>query len=121
VDPKLSIDLIRLYFGLAMPRGTEWFRDAFGEADGSFSLIDNQREAAVLASGLLSAAIKDDKIYSALAVLTTAAAGYRNPIVRPELLEEADLAIREKALRSRKSATLESRSDKASLDWQSAR
>ena len=83
IDPGTAIDLTRLYFGLPVPRGTDWFRDAFGEADASFSLVDNAREASVLAAGLLESASADGKIYAALAILTTAAGGLREPPVRP--------------------------------------
>lgn len=102
ISASLAVDLTRLYFGLSVPRGTEWFRAIFGEADPSFSLIDNQREAAVLAAGLLSAAIEDGKTYAALALLTTSAAGLRRPAVRPELLDEARHAISVEAIATRK-------------------
>lgn len=100
----MSVDLTRLYFGLTVPRGTEWFQEAFGETDPSFSLYDNQREVAVLASGLLSAAIADDETSAALAPLTTAAAGLRQPTVRPELLDEAQHVVSAKAIKDRQRA-----------------
>ncbi len=101
IDPRTAIDLTRLYFGLHVPRGTDWFRDAFGEADASFSLVDNAREASVLAAGLLESATADGKIYAALAILTTAAAGLRQPPVRPDLIEAVRFAIQEKATSAR--------------------
>jgi hypothetical protein len=97
----MSIDLARLYFGLKVPHGTEWFREPFAKPDLSFSLIDNEREVAVLASGLLSAAISDGKLFAALAALCMAAAGHRTPVVWPELLKEADHAVTLKAIENR--------------------
>jgi hypothetical protein len=101
IDPQTAIDLTRIYFSLAVPRGTDWFRDAFGETDASFSLIDNAREAAVLAAGLLEAAAGDGKVYAALATLTTAASGLRQPLVRPDLIDVMRFAIQEKAASAR--------------------
>ena len=101
INPQTAIDLTRLYFGLSVPRGTDWFRDAFGETDPSFSLIDNAREAAVLAAGLLEAAAADGKVYAAVATLTTAACSLRQPLVRAELIEEMRFFIQEKAVSDR--------------------
>jgi hypothetical protein len=83
------------------PGGSDWFRDAFGETDASFSLIDNAREASVLAAGLLEGAAADGKIYAALATLTAAASGLRTPDVRPDLIDMMRLAIQEKAIGAR--------------------
>ena len=86
LTPQIAADLVRLYYDLKVPRGTDWFRDAFGgEADPSFSMIDNAREAAVLSAGLLEAAAEDGKVYAILGVLTGSAAGIRQPAVRPDL------------------------------------
>jgi len=101
IDPRIAIDLVRLYFDLDVPRGTDWFRDAFSEADPSFSLIDNAREVAVLAAGLLEGAADDGKVYAALATLTTAVGGFRQPAVRPELIEGMRVTIQTKALSNR--------------------
>ena len=107
IDPATAIDLTRLYFGLLVPRGTDWFRDAFGATDTSFSLIDNAREAAVLAAGLLESATADGKIYAALATLTAAVSGLREPLVRPELVEAMRFAIQEKAINARKQVPID--------------
>lgn len=101
IDPQTAVDLARLYFGLPVPRGTDWFRDAFWAADASFSLIDNAREASVLAAGLLEAAVADGRVYAALSTLTTAAGGLRQPPVRLDLLDVMRFAIHEKAVGSR--------------------
>lgn len=101
IDPKMAIDLVRLYFGLAVPLGTDWFRDAFLAADPSFSLFDNAREASVLAAGLLDAAANDGKIYAALATITTAACGHRQPPVRLDLIDLMRFAILERAVSTR--------------------
>jgi hypothetical protein len=104
IDPQTAIDLTRLYFGLSVPRGTDWFRDAFGATDASFSLIDNAREASVLAAGLLEAAAADGKMYVALATLTTAAGGLRQPPVRLDLIDVMRFAIQERAVSARQQA-----------------
>lgn len=101
IDPAIAIDVVRLYFGLPVPRGTDWFRDSFGAADPTFSLIDNAREVSVLAAGLLEAAASDGKLYASLAILTAAAGGSREPVARPELIDAMRYAIEEKAIESR--------------------
>ena len=88
-----AISLVRLFFGLSEPieNTSSWFREAFAEADPSFTMLDNAREAAVLSSCLLSAAFQErDKghVEAGLAVLTTGAHN-RQPIVMPTLIEDA--------------------------------
>jgi hypothetical protein len=97
-----TLCLTRLYFGLNVPDGTDWFRDAFGESDPSFSMIGNQREAAVLSACLLSAALEDGRAAAGLALLTASAAGARVPLVRPELIEEARQALHKQAVVGRR-------------------
>jgi hypothetical protein len=94
---------------LPVPRGTDWFRDAFKATDPSFSLVDNAREASVLAAGLLEGATVDGKMYAALATLTTAANGLRHPAVRPELIELMSGAIQERAISNRSHAPVNPR------------
>lgn len=93
LNTQMVFDLTRLYFGLSVPNATEWFREAFSETDVSFSMVDNAQEVAVLASCILKEAIANGKGIAALAVLTTSAGGNRNPLVFPELIEEARLAM----------------------------
>lgn len=93
IDEKMVVDLTRLYFGLTNSHGTEWFREAFAETDSSFSMVHNEQEAAVLSACLLSAAINNSDAVAALAVLTTSAGGNRTPLVHPELIEEARVAL----------------------------
>jgi hypothetical protein len=107
IDPPTAINLARLYFGLSVPRGTDWFRDVFGATDASFSLIDNAREASVLAAGLLDAAAADGKIYAALATLTTSASGLRQPPVRPDLIDKMRFAIQQTAINARQQAPVD--------------
>lgn len=81
IDIKRAVELTRLYFGLVTKETLEWFVEAFNENDPSFSLIDNQREAAVLADCLLSARIEDGLVGAGLAVLSASVNGNRSPIV----------------------------------------
>ena len=101
-NSKRALDLVRLYFGLPVPDGNDWFRDAFAKTDDSFSMLDNGREAAVLSACLLAAAIEDGYALAAVASLATAAAGNRQPLVRPEFLDDArqTLLVRETTARS---------------------
>jgi hypothetical protein len=94
-DMKLStvLDLTRLYFGLPVPDGTDWFRDAFAEADASFSMIDNGREASVLSACLLAGALDDGNVFAGLVPVIAATSGNRVPLVRPEFIAEAKQAL----------------------------
>ncbi|MCK4585839.1 MAG: hypothetical protein KAU29_00750 [Gammaproteobacteria bacterium] len=105
IDKQMVFNLSRLYFGLTVPDGTEWFREAFGETDSSFSMLDNEREAAVLSACLLNAAISNNNVIAALAVLTTSAGGNRIPIVLPQLIEDARAALINIAVDNRKYQT----------------
>jgi hypothetical protein len=106
IDPHLASDLVRLYFGMPPLRDTDWFRDAFGATDSSFSLIDNAREVSVLAAGLLEAAVLDGKVYAALATLTASASGLRQPSVRQDLLGKMGSAIQQLAVNARRQVSI---------------
>lgn len=101
IDASTVVGLTRLYFGLPVPDGTDWFRAAFAEADPSFTMLDNEREAAVLSACLLGAALEDGKVCAGLAPLAAGAAGNRSPLVRPDFLEEARKALHDRAVAGR--------------------
>lgn len=107
MDVQTALDLSRLYFGLVVPRGTDWFRDAFGTSDPSFSMIDNEREAAVLAAGLIEAAVGDGNTYAGLAAVATAVGGLRSPKVRPALIAELQTALTSSAAKARHRGVIE--------------
>lgn len=107
IDAQIAVDLTRLYYGLPVPQGTEWFRAAFAETDPSFSMMDNEREAAVLSACLLDAAIEKGKEVAALAILTTSAGGNRKPLIFPELIEKARIAMLKIAIDHRHSQTVD--------------
>jgi hypothetical protein len=98
VDAKTAVELSRIYFGLPTPNGTDWFRDPFYEADKSFSMLDNQRETALLAAGLLDGSFKDGKALSGIVPLAAAAFGLRKPTATPELLSEFDRTLAKRAI-----------------------
>lgn len=101
MDIQTALDLSRLYFGLPVPRGTDWFRDAFATSDPSFSMLDNEREAAVLAAGLIEAAVGDGNTYAGLAAVAAAVGGLRSPKVRPALIAELQAALTSSATTAR--------------------
>lgn len=94
------VELTRLYFGLKTPTDPEWFRAAFGQNDVSFTLVDNQREASVLACCLLTAVLHDGLVLAGLAPLSAAAGGHRKPMVRPEVLSEFANTLYKMSIRS---------------------
>lgn len=102
-----TVDLTRLYFGLATSSAPPWFRDAFAAADASFSMIDNARECAVLASCLLAAGLEDGLVAAGLAPLAAAAGGFRTPLVQPDLLDHIRAELRSEAVKRRQSSPVE--------------
>jgi hypothetical protein len=109
IKPSNVVDLTRLYFGLPAPDAATWLRDAFAEADPSFTLVDNQREVSVLAVCLLSVALEDGHASAGLAPIVAAAAGNRTPVVRPEFVEEARQRLHERAVDARRRASADPR------------
>jgi hypothetical protein len=101
LNTTMVLDLTRLYFGFAVPNGNEWFSEAFRETDASFSMIDNEREASVLAACLLAAALDAGNVCAGLAPVVAAAAGSRVPLVRPEFIEDARQALAIHSINSR--------------------
>jgi hypothetical protein len=102
VDAKIAVELSRMYFGLASPNSTDWFRDPFHAADNSFSMLDNKRESAVLAAALLEAAFEDGKALAAIAPLATAAFGHRKPTASPALLPQLEQGLALRAINRRR-------------------
>lgn len=105
IDLPIVLNLTRLYFGLPVPDGTDWFREAFAETDASFSMLDNEREVSVLSACLLAAALEDGHVCAGLAPVAAAAGGRRDPPVRPEFIEEARQALATHSVASRQQAT----------------
>lgn len=101
LDSARTLDLCRLYFGLPVPRGTDWFRDAFAATDPSFSMVENEREAAVLAVGLLDVETQAGNDFAGLAVLCAAFAGVRTPKVRPMFVGEVLATLRRRQVAAR--------------------
>jgi len=106
MKPLRVVDVTRLYFGLPVPGGTEWLREPFAAEDPSFSMINNEREVAVLASCLLSAALDDENVSAGLAVLACAAGGHRKPVVKPSLVESARARTLAMSITSRRGGAL---------------
>jgi hypothetical protein len=101
-----AFDLIRLYFNLPLPTGSDWFRDAFRETDTSFSMVDNAREAAILAAAILGASFKAGQAIYALALQTASVVRLRRPTVYPALLDEARTMLAAEAIKLRSQPNL---------------
>jgi len=101
LDVGKLVDLTRLYYEVPSAEPS-WFRVGFSDGDDSFSLVDNAREAAVLASCLLSSAIAAGDPDAGLAILTTSAAGNRKPKIPIDLIKEAKEGLASQAVTTRK-------------------
>ncbi|WP_285348465.1 GTPase-associated system all-helical protein GASH [Pseudomonas sp. ME-P-057] len=71
-------DLVGIYFDLA-EADTGWFRDELAQDDASFSLVNNGREASILAAIALEELIESGEAHAILAVLTGSVAGTVRP------------------------------------------
>ncbi|MFJ5330736.1 GTPase-associated system all-helical protein GASH [Pectobacterium versatile] len=70
-----------------------WFRNAFVEADASFSMVNNEREARVLSALVLSELIKGHNTNAILAVSTGSVRGLRTPPQSSWLVYQAEEAF----------------------------
>jgi len=108
INISTILDLTRMYFGFPVPGGTDWFREAFESTDPSFTMLDNEREVAVLSACLLAAALSDGHVSAGLAPIVFSIGGRRTPSVCPEFIEEArqTLAIHSKDFRQQESVDI---------------
>jgi hypothetical protein len=102
------IELVRMQFG--RPPSTEGlteFSSAFHAADASFSVHENEREVAVLASCLLDALVAKGTPMAVLAILTMSAGGLRKPLVRGDLVSVAERRLTQLAIDARTQPAVE--------------
>lgn len=92
MEINVELALVRLYFNLPLSGGTDWFGELFRETDPSFTMVENAREASVLAGCALKRAINNKSSTAVLAILCASAANLRVPEVLPELVEDARVA-----------------------------
>ncbi|MES2280188.1 MAG: GTPase-associated system all-helical protein GASH [Pseudomonadota bacterium] len=107
ISDARALDLTRLYYGLSVPNGTEWFRKAFAAADVSFSMVDNAREVSILAACLLAAGLEDGVASCGLAPIVASAANTRNPSAYVEFLEIARQKLAAMSVEQRQNETLD--------------
>jgi len=94
IDTERVVELTRLYFGLNPKKSPDWFIEAFSETDPTFSMLDNEREVAVLSECLLAAKLADGVNAAGLALLSASANGNRQPLLeRSKLVSEANDAL----------------------------
>lgn len=95
------VGLVKLHLGL--PEAT--FRDhlvgEFQTDDGTFSIVEGDRELIVLATALLAAIIKSGNEHAALALVAGSCAGKRVAVIRPDLAEWAKSLLYEFAIKGR--------------------
>jgi hypothetical protein len=89
------IHLARMYFGWWQKIANfEWFRDEFAKLDPDFSLVENRREASLLAGGLLLSALKSGEPIAGLVVLAASLNGQRSPTVPGISLETFETELK---------------------------
>lgn len=86
------LDLVAVYYG-STDVNLDWFRDEFLQEDASFSLVNNAREARVLAALILGELIDDENAVAILAVSIGGVKGARVPSQAPWLVVNAEEAL----------------------------
>ena len=92
IEDQQIVDLAVFYYG-GSGIDLTWFRNAFVEADASFSMVNNEREARVLSALVLSELIKADSTKAILAVSIGSVRGLRIPPQSSWLVYEAEEAF----------------------------
>lgn len=102
-----SIILTRLYFGLSVSEeGREWFRAEVAKTDPTFSLVQREREVAVLAEAILWTAASAGNPFAATAVVAASAVHTREPLVQTVTLPSFEAALKKMAKREHASLVL---------------
>ncbi|THB85383.1 hypothetical protein E1N66_05325 [Pantoea allii] len=105
IEDKQIVVLAQYYYGQAGMDMT-WFRDAFAEADASFSLVNNEREARVLSALALGRLIHEENSKAILAVSIGSVRGLRKPSQSEWLVYEAEKAFLRCSVNDRSYASL---------------
>lgn len=87
----------------------DWFRDKFIEEDASFSLVNNEREARVLAALVLGQLIQKENSIAILAVSIGCIRGLRTPSQSAWLVVEAEESLLRLSVTSRQSESIETK------------
>lgn len=95
------IELVALFYGLPV-QDPIWLRDEFLQDDPTFSLIQNRREAQVLAAIMLNKLIEGGDDFAALSVVVGGVAGRRSPPQAAWLVQSAHDALAGFAISQRK-------------------
>ncbi len=99
-----SVTLTRFYFGLTVSEtGSEWFRSEVAKTDSMFSLVQKEREAAVIAEAILWQATQNREEFPATVVASASANGLRVPIVNVSHIDIFRTALKNMAVRERTS------------------
>ncbi|MCC0090616.1 GTPase-associated system all-helical protein GASH [Aeromonas veronii] len=94
------LDLVAVYYG-STDVNLDWFRDEFLQEDASFSLVNNAREARVLAALILGELIDDNNSVAILAVSIGGVKGARVPSQAHWLVVNAEEALRKLSVTDR--------------------
>jgi hypothetical protein len=102
------LDLAATYYGSA-ELDLSWFRDEFAKEDASFSLVNNEREAQVLAALILDQLVANESALAILAVIAGSVEGHRKPPESGWLLHDAKEAFGRLSVENRLPETVETK------------
>ena len=101
-----SLTLTRFYYGLPVnEEAREWLRTEMAKSDGMFSLVQREREVAVIAEAILWAAASASDEFAATAVVSAAANHTRRPLVNAVQLSSFEAALKNMARQRRAALT----------------
>ena len=103
-----SLALIGLYYG-ATDLDMGWFRDEFFKDDASFSLVNNEREARVLAATILEALVEDEDALVILGLIAGSVNGHRIPAQSKRLTHLAREMMGQYSVDERKPSVVETK------------
>jgi GTPase-associated system helical domain len=103
-----SLTLVGLYYG-ATDLDLGWFRDEFIKDDASFSLVNNEREARVLAATILEALVVDEVPHVILGLVAGSVNGHRMPVQSKRLIHLAHEMMGKYSVDERKPSVVETK------------
>lgn len=102
------LDLVGAYYG-SPGLDLTWLRAEFAQEDVSFSLVNNEREARVLAACMLGTLVAKGLPKAILAVLIGNVGGHRRPPESPWLIRDAQAALQARSVEERRPSKVETK------------
>lgn len=107
-DEKKILELVGIYYG-SPGLDLSWFRDEFAKEDASFSLVNNEREARVLAALILGELVSNESHEAILGLIVGNFVGHRPIDLAAWLVINAHEALGHLAVSGRKTGKIDTK------------